>query len=410
MKGLSMLLNRKELQDFISSKGIKTESDMRSLVKSLTREIIETMLNGEMNNQLGYDPYDKENKLTENSRNGYSKKTLKSDFGELSIDIPRDRKSEFKPIVVPKNSRVLAGFEEQIISMYSLGMTQRDIGSHIEKIYGCQISPDAISDIVMSVSSKVTEWLNRPLKEIYPVMFMDAIVFNARKDGHVKNIAINVLVGIDINGMKEIIGFWSCENESAKFWLTVLNDLKSRGVKDVLIFSIDGLKGFKDAIKATYPESEIQRCIVHQIRYSTKFVNYKERKSICSDLKNIYEADNEEQALEALNKFSLKWDSKYSYISKSWKDNWNELSTFLKYPNEIRRLIYTTNTIESVNSVFRKITKNRGVFNDESSLYRLLYLGMDSLIKKWNMPIKNWGLIFNQLNIIFEEKIRRYVK
>jgi len=405
-----MLLKKDELKRVLKEHNIKTESDMRDLVKALSAQLVETMLQGEIDDHLGYAPYETETKTSDNNRNGYSKKTLKSDLGNLEIKIPRDRKSEFKPIIVPKNSRVLAGFEEQILSMYSLGMSQRDISGHIEKIYGCQISADAISSIVESVSEKVSEWQNRSLKEIYTVIFMDAIVFNVKQDGRVKNMAINVLVGIDINGIKEIIGFWSCENESAKFWLTVLNDLKSRGVKDVLIFCIDGLKGFGNAIKATYPDSDVQRCIVHQIRYSAKHINYKERKDLCNDLKPIYQAIDEKEALKALDKFSEKWDFKYSYISKSWRANWDELSTFFKYPNEIRKLIYTTNTIESANSIFRKITKNKGHFNDESSLYRLLYLGLDSINKKWSKPILNWGLIFDQLCIIFDQRLKPYIK
>lgn len=405
-----MILKPDELKRILSEQNIKTETDMRGLVKSLTSQVVEAMLQGEISDHLGYAPYDYESKTSDNSRNGFSKKTVKSDFGKLEIKVPRDRESKFEPIIVPKNSRVLAGFEEQIINMYSLGMSQRDISGHIDKIYGCQISADAISSIVESVSEKVSEWQDRSLKEIYTVIFMDAIVFNVKQNGHVKNMAINVLVGIDINGIKEIIGFWSCENESAKFWLTVLNDLKSRGVKDVLIFCIDGLKGFGNAIKATYPDSDVQRCIVHQIRYSTKYINYKERKDLCSDLKPIYQAVDETEALKALDKFSEKWDTKYSYISKSWRSNWDELSTFFKYPNEIRKLIYTTNTIESANSIFRKITKNKGYFNDESSLFRLLYLGLDSINKKWSKPIKNWGLIFDQLCIIFDQRLKPYIK
>jgi len=405
-----MLLKQDELKRVLAEHNIKTETDMRALVKALSAQLIETMLQGEINDHLGYAPYEIESKTSDNNRNGYSKKTVKSDLGNLEIKIPRDRKSEFKPIIVPKNSRVLAGFEDQILNMYSLGMTQRDICAHIEKIYGCQISADAISSIVESVSSKVSEWQSRSLKEIYTVMFMDAIVFNVKQDGHVKNMAINVLVGIDINGIKEIIGFWSCENESSKFWLTVLNDLKSRGVKDVLIFCIDGLKGFGNAIKATFPDSEVQRCIVHQIRYSIKYISYKERKTLCADLKLIYQAHDEKQALKALDEFSEKWDSKYSYISKSWRNNWDELSTFFKYPNEIRKLIYTTNAIESANSIFRKITKNRNHFNDEASLYRLLFLGIDTLSKKWKQPILNWGLIFDQLSIIFDQRLKQYIK
>lgn len=405
-----MIVQENILKELIKKHSIKTTGDLKGLISQLSKDIIEIMLKTELENHLGYSPYDKEHKNTDNSRNGHSSKVLKSDFGNLQIKMPRDRKSTFTPIVIPKGSRVLEGMEEKILYLYSHGVTQRDICSYIEDIYGCQISADAVSSIVMSVSGKVDEWLSRPMKDFYSVIFMDAIVFKVRQNGQVKNMAINTLIGIDIEGKKDILGFWSCENESAKFWLSVLNDLKSRGIKDVLIFCIDGLKGFCEAIKATFPASEIQRCIVHQIRYSTKYVNYKDRKQLCADLKKIYQSDNENQALAALDDFCRKWDKLYPYVSKSWKDNWANLSTFLKYPNEIRRLIYTTNTIESVNSLFRKFTKNRSAFTDEMSLYRLLYLGAESILKKWTMSIQNWSLIFSQLNIIFEERIKPYVK
>jgi len=388
----------------------KTPGDFRNLMSKISRELINTMLKEELSNHLGYDLHDKESKQTENSRNGTSNKTLKSDFGNLSINMPRDRDSSFKPVVIPKGSRMLGGMEEQILSLYAMGVTQRDICKFTENIYGCEISPEAVSNIVETVEEKVKEWLNRPLKEIYSVIFMDAAVFNIRVNGQVRNMAVNILLGIDLDGKKDILGFWACENESAKFWLTVLNDLKSRRVKDVLFFSIDGLKGFSQAIKAVFPDSEVQRCIVHQVRHCTRFVNYKDRKELCEDMKMIYKAVSEEQALIALDELSKKWDGKYPYISKSWKDNWADLATFFKYPNEIRRLIYTTNAIESLNSLLRRYTKNRGAFMDEMSLYKLIYLASDRLMKKWSMAIKNWGLIFAQLNIMFPERLENYVR
>jgi len=403
------LEQRELVEKLIKKTQAKTPQDVRALLSKISKEIFEVMLEKELTNHLGYDFHDKDNKQTANSRNGSSTKILKSDFGNLSIVMPRDRDSSFKPIVIPKGSRMLEGMEEKILSLYAMGVTQRDICKFTEDIYGCELSPEAVSDIVAAVEEKVKEWLMRPLKEAYAIIFMDAAVFNIRMNGAVKNTAVNVLLGVDLYGRKDILGFWTCENESAKFWLSVLNDLKSRGVKDTFFFCIDGLRGFSQAIKAVYPESKIQRCIVHQVRYCTRFVNFKDRKELCEDMKKIYKADNEEQALIALDELAKKWDGKYPYVSKSWRENWAELSTFFAYPNEIRRLIYTTNAIESFNSLLRKYTKNRGAFMNEMSLYKLIYLASERLMKKWSAAIKNWGLIFAQLNIMFPERMAVYV-
>jgi len=398
------------LQKLIKRAQAKTPQDLRTILTNLSKEMIEIMLEEEMTSHLGYESYDKSKKQTTNSRNGTSGKTLKSDFGNLSITMPRDRDSSFKPVVIPKGSRMMEGMEEKILSLYAMGVTQRDICKFTNDIYGCELSPESVSDIVAAVEEKVSEWLLRPLREKYAMIFMDAAVFNIRMNGAVRNTAVNVLLGVDLYGRKDILGFWTCENESAKFWLTVLNDLKSRGVKDVFFFCIDGLRGFSQAIKAVYPESNIQRCVVHQVRYCTRFVNFKDRKELCDDMKKIYKADNEEQALIALDELAKKWDGKYPYVSKSWRDNWDELATFFAYPNEIRRLIYTTNAIESFNSLLRKYTKNRGAFMNEMSLYKLIYLASERLMRKWSMAIKNWGLIFAQLNIMFPDKLSGYVK
>jgi len=398
------------LQKILKKAQAKTPQDLRTILTNLSKEMIEIMLEEEMTNHLGYESYDKSKKQTTNSRNGTSGKTLKSDFGNLSITMPRDRDSSFRPVVIPKGSRMMEGMEEKILSLYAMGVTQRDICKFTNDIYGCELSPEAVSDIVAAVEEKVSEWLLRPLREKYAMIFMDAAVFNIRMNGAVRNTAVNVLLGVDLYGRKDILGFWTCENESAKFWLTVLNDLKSRGVKDVFFFCIDGLRGFSQAIKAVYPESKIQRCVVHQVRYCTRFVNFKDRKELCDDMKKIYKADNEEQALIALDELAKKWDGKYPYVSKSWRDNWDELATFFAYPNEIRRLIYTTNAIESFNSLLRKYTKNRGAFMNEMSLYKLIYLASERLMRKWSMAIKNWGLIFAQLNIMFPDKLSGYVK
>lgn len=398
------------LKTLIRTSNAKTSGDFRDLMATISQELLNTMLKEEFDNHLGYAPYNLNQKTTSNSRNGTSSKTLKSDFGNLSIVMPRDRDSSFNPVVIPKGSRILGGMEEQILHLYAMGVTQRDICSFANNIYGCEISPEAISSIVDSVSERVTEWRKRPLKEIYSVIFMDAIRFNMRMNGHVRNIAVNVLLGIDLEGKKNVLGFWISENESAKFWLSILNELKSRGVKDALFFCVDGLRGFSDAIKAVYPESEVQRCIVHQVRYCTRHVNYKDRRELCADMKKVYKADNEDQALIALDELAEKWDNKYPYISKSWRNNWNELAVIFKYPNEIRRLIYTTNAIESLNSVLRKYTKSREAFMNEMSLYKIIYLAVEKITYKWRTAINNWGLIFSQLNIIFPERLEKYIK
>ncbi len=359
---------------------------------------------------MGYEQHDVKNKKTDNSRNGYSSKNVNTSYGKVDIEVPRDRKSEFQTELIKKHKKDITGIEEKVISMYAKGMTVRDIQAHIFDIYGLEISPTAVSNMTEKVLQKANEWQNRPLNSIYTICFLDAIFLKLRHEGRVINTAIYAVIGIDLDGIKNCLGLWiSSENETSKFWLSVLNDLKNRGVEDILIFSIDGLPGFPDAIKAAFPESEIQRCIVHQIRNSLKYVPYKDRKKVVSDLKLFYKAVSEEKGLNELENFEEKWNSKYPNIANSWRRNWGDLATFFKYPEEIRRLIYTTNPIESFNRGLKKVSKNRSVFPNKEAIFKLLYLAVKDTTKRWTTKIKNWGLIIAQLSIYFEERLSKYL-
>jgi putative transposase len=362
-------------------------------------------MNAEMTNHLGYEKHQAESVKTSNSRNGKSQKTVKTEIGDISINVPRDRNSEFEPQIVKKHQRRFDGFDDQIISMYAHGMTTRDIQGHLKDIYGVEVSPDLISDVTNAVIDDVREWQNRPLDNIYPVIFLDALVVKGRTDGKVINKSVYTAIGINMQGNKEVLGLWISETEGAKFWLGIITELSNRGIKDILIACIDGLKGFPEAINSVFPKTRIQLCIVHMIRNSTKYVSYKERKIICSDLKCIYEASSEREGLEALDSFSEKWDKKYPMISKSWRNNWENLNEFYAYPSDIRKAIYTTNAIESLNSSLRKVTQKRSAFPTDDAIYKVLYLALNNVSKKWTMPIRNWGAALNQFAIHFGDRV-----
>jgi transposase-like protein len=404
-----MFLDKKELKDYLKNNPVKSKLELNDLLKQLNKQVIEAMLDGELTHELGYEQNDKSEKETDNRRNGHTSKKVKTSTGEIEVSIPRDRKSEFEPVIVKKNQNDISGFDDKIISMYALGLTTRDIQKYVLEIYGYEISAEQVSVITNKVLEKVKEWQNRPLADLYPIVFLDAMVLKIRKDGIVRNSAVYGIIGITIDGIKECLGLWIGESESAKFWLYVLNEIKNRGVKDILIFSVDNLSGISEAIKTVFPSTEIQKCIVHQIRNSLAFVSWKERKEAAGDLKNIYRASTEEQGLSELKNFKAKWDKKYPHIGASWERNWHELSTFYKYPEEIRRLIYTTNPIESFNSRMKKVCRNKGAFPNEESVHKLLYLAVENLSKKWTMKIHNWGLIFAQLSVLFEERIKKYL-
>ena len=397
---------RKEnLRNIMKGLDVKSFDDLKDVFKLMVGEMLENGLEGELDDELGYTKYDYRNKAGENSRNGYSKKTLKTSFGETEIRVPRDRDGEFEPQLVKKIQTTLTGdIEEKILSMYAKGMTTSDIETHIQDIYGLECSDTTISRITDKILPVVREWQSRPLEEIYAVVFMDAIHFHVRSEGQIVKKAVYIAIGINMDGLKEVLGMWVGENESAKFWLSVMNGLKNRGLQDILIACVDGLTGFPAAIEAVYPKTEIQQCIIHQIRNTTKFVSYKDIKALMADLKKVYAAIDEQTALAELETFDEKWGKKYPKIAISWRDNWANLSTYFKYPQEVRTLIYTTNTIEGFNRQLRKVTKNKGVFPTDDSLIKMLYLAMMDITKKWTGKRREWGQIHSQLEIFFEDR------
>lgn len=375
------------------------------LLKLLTKKIVEKAMSAEMDHLLGYSKHNPAGKNSGNSRNGKSKKTIITEQGEVPIEIPRDRNGEYEPQIVKKHQRRFDGFDDKIISMYGRGMTTRDIQDHLKDIYGVDVSPEFISTVTDAVIEDVREWQNRPLDPFYAIVYFDAIVIKARSEGRVVNKAVYTAIGIQDNGRKEALGLWISENEGAKFWAGIMAELKNRGVQDILIACMDGLKGLPEAVNSLFPQTRIQLCIVHMVRNSTKFVSYKERKEICADLKKIYTAPTEREGSLALDTFAEKWDRKYPMISKSWCTNWDNLNEFFGYPKEIRRIIYTTNAVESLNFSLRKITKNRAAFPTDDAVMKLLYLSLTNASKKWTMPIRDWGAALNQFAIYFGERV-----
>ena len=398
---------RKEnLRNIMKGLDVKNFEDLKDVFKLMVGEMLENGLEGELDDELGYTKYDYRNKDGENSRNGYSKKTLKTSFGETEIKVPRDRNGEFEPQLVKKNQTTLTGdIEEKILSMYAKGMTTSDIETHIQDIYGLECSDSTISRITDKILPVVREWQSRPLEDVYAVVFMDAIHFHVRSEGQIVKKAVYIAIGINMDGLKEVLGMWVGENESAKFWLSVMNGLKNRGLQDILIACVDGLTGFPAAIEAVYPKTEIQQCIIHQIRNTTRFVSYKDIKALMADLKKVYAAIDEQTALSELETFDEKWGNKYPKIAISWRDNWANLSTYFKYPQEVRTLIYTTNAIEGFNRQLRKVTKNKGVFPTDDSLLKMLYLAMMDITKKWTGKRREWGQIHSQLEIFFADRL-----
>ncbi len=396
------------MRKILSDLDVKNMNDLRDVFKMMVGEMLEAGLDGELDEELGYSKYDYRNKDVENSRNGHSKKTLKTSFGETEIKVPRDRNGEFEPQLVKKHQTTLTGdIEEKILSMYAKGMTTSDIESHIQEIYGLECSDTTISRITDKILPVVREWQSRPLEEVYAVVFMDAIHYHVRSEGQIVKKAVYIAIGIRMDGIKEVIGMWVGENESAKFWLSVMNGLKNRGLEDILIACVDGLTGFPAAIEAVYPKTEIQQCIIHQIRNTTRFVSYKDIKALMADLKAVYAAVDEQTALAKLDEFDDKWSGKYPKIAVSWRANWVNLSTYFKYPQEIRTLIYTTNTIEGFNRQLRKVTKNKGVFPTDDSLLKMLYLATVDITKKWTGKRREWGQIHSQLEIFFADRMTK---
>jgi len=361
-------------------------------------------MEAELTQHVGYGKHERTGNGVENKRNGSSRKKLKGDFGEVEIAVPRDREGSFEPQIVPKHERRFDGFDDKIISMYARGMTTREIQGHLQEIYGVEVSPTLISEVTDAVQAEVRAWQNRPLEALYPIVYLDALMVKMRHEGRVSNRAVHVALGIDIEGQKEVLGLWTTANEGAKFWLQVLTELKNRGVKDVFIACVDGLKGFPDAIETVYPEAQVQLCLVHLTRASLNYVNWKQRKQVAAGLKQIYRAATVEQAEAELESFAGKWDGKYPTISRMWRRQWERVTPMFEYPEEIRRVIYTTNAVESLHMTLRKVIKNRGSFPSEEAAMKMLYLALRNVAAKWR-HVQHWKEAMNHFSTLWEERI-----
>ena len=401
------LLTKEQILELIKERNMKTTGDISAMLKDLFSETMQEMLEAEMDTTLGYGKNENSAKQTENRRNGHSKKTVVSEYGDTELLIPRDREGEHEPLLVKKHQKNLTGIEEQIVALYSKGMTVRDVQDHLNQLYGITVSPTLISNVTNKLMPLIKEWQSRPLEKTYAVVFLDAIHYKVRQEGAIVNKASYMVIGIDLDGRKDVLGMWIGEHETSKFWLVVLNELRNRGVQDILICCVDNLKGFNEAIGACFPEAEIQKCIVHQIRNSIRYVSYKDVKKVLADLKPVYTAASEPLALESLENFETIWGNKYPLIVNSWRANWTELSTFFKYPPELRKIIYTTNMIESYHRQLRKVTKGKSIFPNDESLQKMLYLATMDVLRKWTgRGFQNWGQILLQLSVFFPDKVK----
>jgi putative transposase len=375
------------------------------LLKQLTKALLERAMNAELTHHLGYRKHDRKGYHSGNSRNGSSAKTIKGDFGAMEIEVPRDRNGNFEPQIVPKHQSRFTGFDGKIISMYARGMTTREIEGHLKEIYGVEVSPALISEVTDAVSEEVKAWQNRPLEALYPIVYLDALYVKMRHDGRVENRAVYVAIGVDLEGHKDVLGLWTSGNEGAKFWLSVLTELKNRGVKDMFIVCVDGLKGFPQAIETAFPHAQVQLCIVHLVRASLNYVNWKERKAVAADLKPIYKAATAAEAELELDRFIATWGGKYKAIGKLWKENWEHVIPFFAFPADVRKVIYTTNAVESLHMSLRKIIKTRGSFPSEEAALKLLYLALRNVIGKWE-TLQHWKEALNQFEILWGDRIK----
>ena len=394
------------ISELLSAANVQSMDDIQNLFKETIAEFMEGSLESELDEELGYEPYDIKNKTTDNNRNGHSKKTLRTGMGKVEIDVPRDRNGDFEPKLLPKNQTSISqDMENKIISMYAKGMSTSDIETHIRDIYGLDVSDSTVSRITDKILPEAKEWQHRPLESVYAVVFLDAIHYHVRSEGQIIKKAVYIAIGIGLNGKKDVLGMWVGENESAKFWANVLNNMRNRGVEDILIACTDNLSGFSQAIEAVFLQTDIQNCIIHQIRNSSRYVSYKDLKALMAELKRVYTAVDEESAMNALDEFAEIWDSKYPKISKSWRDNWANLSTYFKFPQELRKLIYTTNAIEGFNHQLKKVTKAKSVFPTDDSLFKMLYLAMKDITKKWTGRRQDRSSIYAQLTIYYGDRI-----
>jgi len=402
-KDLKALLDEKKIAELATSKDAQEAFfGKNGLIKDLIKRTLETALKAEMSHHL---ENISEESSAKNKRNGKSIKKVKSDSGEFELDIPRDRTGDFEPQLVKKHQRRLAGLDQKILALYARGLSTRDIQAEIQDMYGVELSPTLISQVTDNVMDEVRAWQNRPLEPLYPIVFLDALVVKVKENKQIINKAVYLALGINEDGLKEVLGMWVSPNEGAKFWLSVLTELQNRGMKDVFIFCTDGLTGFPEAIEAVYPKSKIQLCIVHMIRNSTKFVNWKDRKELCADLKHVYQAPTIDEAETALLEFAEKWDTKYPNISKMWQRHWENISTFFAYPADIRRVIYTTNAIESLNMTVRKVIKNKRSFPSDEAMFKQIYLALNNIAKKWTMSIRHWRQAMNRFAIEFADRL-----
>lgn len=391
-----LLADYKSPEDLLGEQGI---------LKQLTKKLAERALEAEMEQHLGYAKHDAAGKNSGNSRNGKSRKSVRSIHGDIELETPRDRNGSFEPKLIKKGEKHLGGFDERIVSLYARGMSTRDIQAHFEEAYGVEVSPTFISQVTNAVLDEVKAWQQRPLAPVYPIVYLDCLVVRSRDSGSIQNKSVYLALGVNTDGEKELLGLWIAQSEGAKFWLSVMNELKNRGVEDIFIACVDGLKGFPDAIEAVYPKTQVQLCIVHQIRNSLRFVSWKERKAVAADLKTIYGAATLQQAEQALAQFAETWDNQHPSISKSWRDNWTRLSVFFDYPPEIRKVIYTTNAIESLNASLRQVTKTRRSFPSDDAVLKLLYLALDQIAKKWTMPLRDWKPAMTQFMIMYGDRV-----
>lgn len=397
--------SKQAIQELVKEHQFQSIEHIQTTMKDMFKDVLEATLKAELDTQLDYKPYD-QNKETKNSRNGYGKKTVHTEYGDMEIQVPRDRLGEFQPIVIKKNQTNVTGIEDQITALYARGVSVRDIQDHLQGLYGVEVSPTLISNVTNKIMPLIKEWQNRPLQPTYAVVFLDAIHFKVKQDGAIVNKAAYMVIGVDLDGNKDVLGIWIGENESSKFWMNVLNELKNRGVQDILLVCVDNLTGFSQAISACYPKTDIQKCIVHQIRNSVRYVSYKDLKRVTADLKPIYKAPTEEAALQELERFEEEWGRKYPLIVKSWRQNWDELSTFFVYPAELRKLIYTTNMIEGYHRQLRKVTKGKSIFPTDDSLQKMLYLATMNVIRKWTGRVQNWSQILLQLTVCYPDRVK----
>jgi putative transposase len=397
-KMLDELLKGKKPEEILGQGG---------LARELTKRLVERALQGEMTAHLGYEKHAPEGRNSGNSRNGTTAKTVLDDSGEMAIEVPRDRNGDFEPQIVPKGRRRLPGFDDKVIALYARGMTTREIQSGLLEIYGTEVSPALITAVTDSVLEDVKAWQNRALDPLYPIVYLDAIHLKIRVDGQVKSQAVYLALGINVEGCKELLGLWVGENEGAKFWMTVLTELKNRGVQDILVACVDGLKGFPDAIATLYPKTDVQLCIVHMVRNSLRYVSWKERKAVAADLRKVYTAPTAEAAAVALEGFAAKWDARFPSISQSWRTRWEQVIPFFSYPPEIRKVVYTTNAIESINASIRKVTSKRGAFPTADSVRKVLYLAITRASARWRRPVKDWSAALNHFAIVFDGRVPR---